>query len=181
MRKLITFAITVLGLASLLCASRANAQTTYTLNKEFFCDAVSAQPIYSVTEFTCKVNNPIPYPITLPNFLDANGNKVGFYWWDSLDRVYVITSAFTMYNGTFQLTNFSLSTDSNGNTKCGYKNDPCTVPGTYAFTWQGTDTNGNPHNGTASGTWLGVQECGGRGCYWFAPALQPGSTATVNQ
>lgn len=169
----------ILGLLFALLAvsaPSAKAQTTYTLNKPFTCDSVSAYPITSWSEFTCRINNPVPYPVVLPNFLDANGHKAALYVWASLPRLYVEPPAWSTTNASFQLTNFTTPLPSG----CGRASNPCTTPGAFAFNWSGTDTNGNPYSGTVSGTWISEQICGGRGCYWFAPVLEPGTMLTVN-
>lgn len=179
--KLKLLAVMLLGLVAF--ASTSKAQTTYTLNKAFNCDAASAYPVQTLAEFICKINNPVPYPIVLPNFLDTNGNKVAFYFWAGINRVYVITSAFTVYNATYQLTEFTVGKNPDGSVPTCRYGVPCVGPfGTLTFTWSGTDTNGNPRNGSASWQWENFLQTGGAAREpWYHPQLQPGSTVTVNQ
>ena len=166
MRKLVA----VLGLlfAALLFGQSLHAQTTYTLNRPFTCDAVGYYPVTSWSEFTCRG----------VFYYDAHGDSAELYLWAALPRLYVIAANFTMYNGTFQLTSF---TQPSG---CSEPNGPlsytCSQPGTFAFNWSGTDTNNNPHSGTVSATWISKDICGGERC-WFHPILESGSALTVNQ
>jgi hypothetical protein len=158
LRKLLKLApIVVLAVLPLWAQSSG---TTYTLNKPFYCDPASMYPVTSLSEFTCRINNPTSPAGYYPNFLDASGNKVGLYWWESLPRLYVVTENWTVTNATFQVTNFTTQT--------------------VAFNWSGTDSNGNPHNGTVKAIWTSRQVCGGRYC-WYHPVLEPGSTIDVVQ
>lgn len=161
-------------LFALFVVSTTSAQTqTYTLNKPFTCDAASLYPVTSFSEITCRVNNPLPqnyYGIIFPNYIqtDCAGITATYippscqaevYLWGALPRLYVITSQFTVTNATFVVNQFSVT------------------PGTFTITWQGTDANGNPHNGTLTADWGNVERCGGRECWWH-PSLET-STLTV--
>jgi hypothetical protein len=146
----------------LLCLS-AFAQTTLTVGSKFHCDAASAQPIFSFSEFQCRG---VP--------LYQNGTKVDWMYWLNSSRPEEWWLGGNMfpsspYQGSIaQVTQFSLPT-LNGNLPCGASTP---LNGTVTFTVQFTDNTGLKHTGTFSGNWGESKVCGRYG--WYLPVLQAG-------
>ena len=156
------------ALLFLLLSLSAFAQTTLTLGSHFHCDAASAQPIFSFSEFQCRG---VP--------LYQSGTQVDWMYWLNSSRPeewWLGGSMFpsSPYQGSIaQVTQFSLPT-LNGNLPCGASTP---LNGTVTFTVQFTDKTGLKHTGTFSGNWGESKVCGRYG--WYLPVLQAGDQLTL--
>jgi hypothetical protein len=159
----------VLSILLLFSASLAFTQTTMAVGNNFRCDAASAQPINSFSEFQCRG---VP--------LYQNGVQVDQMFWlnnSHPEQWWLTGSVFpsSPYNGFItQVTQFSLPT-LNGNLPC---NGSTPFNGTVAFTVDFTDENGIQHSGTFSGSWGETKVCGRTG--WYAPVLKAWDQVTIN-
>lgn len=135
----------------ILFVGATEAQTTYTLNKPFVC---LASGHYTPTDFSYFDCRGVQY-------LDANG-KLGAETYVPYLIVYTPNWTISSYNSSLTVTGFTRP--ANGN------------PGTFAYTWSGTDGTGAMHNGTATGTWTEIVDWRG----WHHPVIQT-SSLTVNQ
>jgi hypothetical protein len=157
-----------LPLLFLLLSMSAFAQTTFTVGSNFHCDAASAQPIFSFSEFQCR-GVPLYQGSALVDWMYWLNSSRPEEWW--LGGGLYTSSP---YQGSItQVTQFSLPT-LNGILACGGSTP---LDGTLTFTVEFTDNAGVGHTGTFSGNWGEYKICGRYA--WYLPVLQTGDTLTV--
>jgi hypothetical protein len=129
----------------------AVGQTTYNSSTPFLCDAASHYPVSSFSQFACRG-------------IEYGSNQVELFFWGT-PRIELFDSAvpFTLGPYTSSLTLIGFSQPVSGQ------------PGSYSFSWSGTDSNGIQRSGSASGTWKNAQDWRG----WYHPKILS-SSLTVN-
>ena len=134
-------------LATLLVvgATAANAQTTYSQTAPLTCKGSVYYPITSGTQFDCRG---VTYQGGIETFMP---------------EFEIFTPAWTISSLHSSQVFTEFATPKNGN------------DGTFAYTWSGTDTAGNPHNGTCAGTWHEIKDWRG----WYHAVVKT-SSLTVN-
>ena len=159
-----------LPLLFLLLSGICFAQTTMTVGSNFRCDAASAQPIQSFSQFQCRGVPLYEGSVLVDHVYWLNSTGLPEEWW-------VGGGAFSSspYEGSItQVTQFSLPTPS-GYLPCGGESP---LNGTVTFLVAFTDESGVKHTGTFSGNWGESKVCGRYG--WYIPILKAGDTLTVN-
>ena len=167
LRKL-AFAVAAVALL-VVGAPTIKAQTTYNPDKmPFRCMAATAAEVpLTFGMFNCR-----------GIFYDS-GN-VELFFTGSSAEVFT-TSGWAAYNASVALTNFTQPTPYACPVVMPGYHTGCPAgsqPGTFAFNWSGTGTDGLQHSGSVSGTWFNIQYCGGTRC-WYYPALESASL-TIN-
>jgi hypothetical protein len=151
-----------LCLLFLFAAAFASAQTTYNMPTSYFvCDSASRYPVNSFSQFSCRGVK-----------LALNNAVVGSFFLFSTSEVEVALPNIPYPPDVFESYVTNLDSFTNPYTDVNGK----LQPGTLKFEWQEEDANGDFHTGTASGTWVNQQICGGRGCQYYAPKLPTFST-----
>jgi hypothetical protein len=135
----------------LVVGATANAQTIYNTKAPFTCLGVSHYPITNFSQFDCRG----------VSYHDANGNLGAETFVPEFE---IFTPAWTISSLHSNLVVTAFTTPANGN------------DGTFSYTWSGIDMNGNPHNGTATGTWSEIVDWRG----WYHAVVKT-SSLTVSQ
>jgi hypothetical protein len=134
-----------------LGATSLQAQTVYNTTAPFTCLGVSHYPITNFGGFDCRG----------VSYHDSNG-KLGAETFVPEFEIFTPSWSISSLHSNLIVTSFK--TPENGE------------PGTFSYTWSGTDTNGNPHNGTATGTWTEITDWRG----WYHAVIRS-SSLTVDQ
>ena len=136
----------------LVMGATANAQTIYYTKAPLTCHGVSYYPITAFEGgFDCRG----------VSYYDASGTLGAETFVPEFE---IFTPAWTISSLHSKLVVTEFAVPANGN------------DGTFAYSWSGTDMAGNPHSGTATGTWNEIKDWRG----WYHAVIKT-SSLTVNQ